>query len=55
MHVCVCGGGASFLPLLWDVHVQVMEGLEEVEKMRRFMHYYERYKTHKDNLAVSRT
>ena len=30
-----------------------MEGVEEVEKLRRFVHYYERYKTHKENLQVS--
>ena len=29
-----------------------MEGVEEAEKLRRFIHYYERYKTHKENLQV---
>ena len=32
-----------------------MDGYREGEKLRRFMHYYERYMTHKHNLEVSRT
>jgi ankyrin repeat/IBR domain-containing protein 1 len=32
---------------------EVLEGVEEAEKLRRFIHYYERYKTHKENLQPS--
>ena len=31
---------------------QVMSGFDEVEKLRRFLHYYERYKTHQESLTV---
>jgi len=31
---------------------QVISGLDEVEKLSRFMHYYERYKAHNESLSV---
>ena len=31
---------------------QVMSGYDEVEKLSRFLHYYERYKTHQESLTV---
>ena len=33
--------------------VQVMSGYDEIEKVAKFLHYYERYKGHKESLAVS--
>ena len=32
----------------------MLEGVEEAEQLRRFIHYYERYKSHRESLQVSR-